>query len=174
MNMTTKRLVLKPSIPSNVLALIESEERFAQASGVRAAEGLRAFFVSEEVSKAYVDQLRSASGPDPWQHGFAIILRDANEAIGSIGFKGPPDAHGMVEIAYGVVPAYQGQGYAGEAAEAAIEFAFAEPSVRLIRAHTMPEMNASTSILVRCGFTRKGEIVDPEDGLVWRWELPRP
>ena len=174
MNMTTKRLLLTPSIPANLLALMESEERYAQVSGVRPAEGLRAFFVSDEVSKAYVDLLRTATGPDPWQHGFAIIHRDTNEAIGSVGFKGPPDAHGMVEIAYGVVPAYQGKGYAGEAADAAIAYAFADPSVRLIRAHTMPELNASTRILARRGFAQMGEIVDPEDGLVWRWELPRP
>ena len=173
MNIKTNRLLLTPSVPANLLALIESEERFAQVTGVRAAEGLRAFFVSDDVSRAWVEQLRSSVGPDPWQHGFAIIHRQSNEAIGSVGFKGPPDAHGMVEIAYGIVPVYQGQGYAGEAAEAAIGFAFADPSVRLIRAHTMPELNASTSILARCGFTHIGEVVDPEDGLVWRWERPR-
>ncbi|QOV89024.1 GNAT family N-acetyltransferase [Humisphaera borealis] len=173
MNMETNRLVLRPSLPVNLLALMESEERYAKVSGLRAAEGLRDFFVSEDVSQSYVDQLRESDGADPWQYGFAIILRDSNEAIGSVGFKGPPDANGTVEIAYGIVPVHQGQGYAGEAAEAAIGFAFANPKVRVIRAHTMPEHNASTSILAKCGFTQIGEIVDPEDGLVWRWERRR-
>jgi RimJ/RimL family protein N-acetyltransferase len=40
----------------------------------------------------------------------------------------------------------------------------------IVRAHTLPERNASTRILEKCGFTFRGEILDPEDGLVWRWE----
>jgi hypothetical protein len=42
--------------------------------------------------------------------------------------------------------------------------------VKLIRAHTLPQINASTRILTKCGFDRIGEMIDPEDGLVWRWE----
>jgi hypothetical protein len=30
--------------------------------------------------------------------------------------------------------------------------------------------NASTRILERIGMTLIGEVVDPDDGLVWRWE----
>jgi RimJ/RimL family protein N-acetyltransferase len=41
---------------------------------------------------------------------------------------------------------------------------------RTIRAHTMPEQNASTRVLEKCGFRWLGEVVDPEDGAVWRWE----
>ena len=79
----------------------------------------------------------------------------------------------MVEIAYGIAPDFQGQGYATEAAQAGIGFAFSCEEVRVIRAHTLPTPNASTRVLLKCGFQRKGEIVDPEDGLVWRWERGR-
>ena len=48
-----------------------------------------------------------------------------------------------------------------ERAERAIE-------VRRVRAHTRPEKNASTRILEKLGFERIGEIIDPEDGPVWR------
>ena len=90
--------------------------------------------------------------------------------IGSAGFKGPPDAQGMVEIAYGVDPSCQGQGFATEAAGALLRYAAADPRVRLLRAHTLPEANASTRVLGKCGFVHIGEVVDPEDGPVWRWE----
>jgi RimJ/RimL family protein N-acetyltransferase len=33
-------------------------------------------------------------------------------------------------------------------------------------------MNASARVLAKCGFRRVGEVIDPEDGLVWRWEKP--
>jgi RimJ/RimL family protein N-acetyltransferase len=42
--------------------------------------------------------------------------------------------------------------------------------VRTIQAHTLPEQNASTRVLEKCGFTFTGEIIHPADGPVWRWE----
>ena len=80
---------------------------------------------------------------------------------------------GVVEIAYGIDPDHQGRGYATEAAAALVEFALATDTVRLVRAHTLPESNASTRVLTKCGFEHIGEHIDPEDGLVWRWERGR-
>jgi [ribosomal protein S5]-alanine N-acetyltransferase len=34
----------------------------------------------------------------------------------------------------------------------------------------LPERNPSVRILERLGFAHLGQVVDPEDGLVWRWE----
>ena len=71
------------------------------------------------------------------------------------------------------LPEYQGRGYATEAATALVEFALSDPRVQTVRAHTLPEPNASTRVLTRNGFRHLGEVMDPEDGRVWRWELPR-
>lgn len=67
-------------------------------------------------------------------------------------------------------PQFAGQGYATEAATALVRFALASGQVRLVRAHTLPVANASTRVLLKCGFRHVGEVIDPEDGLVWRWE----
>jgi RimJ/RimL family protein N-acetyltransferase len=80
----------------------------------------------------------------------------------------------MVEIAYGIAPERQGHGFATEAAGALLRFAAADPRVRLLRAHTLPEPNASTHVLRKCGFVQLGEVIDPEDGPVWRWERSAP
>jgi [ribosomal protein S5]-alanine N-acetyltransferase len=77
----------------------------------------------------------------------------------------------MVEIAYAIDTDYRGKGYATEAAQALVEFALGRSGVRFVRAHTLPEENASTHVLRKCGFRYLGEVVDPEDGLVWRWEI---
>ena len=122
-----------------------------------------------QVSPAWLEQMRT-SPPSAWTHGFAMVDRATNAAVGSAGFKGPP-ADGMVEIAYGVDPEYQGRGYAKEAAAALVDFAFSNGDVRVVRAHTLPEKNASTSVLTACGFEFLGQVMDPDDGLVWRWEL---
>jgi ribosomal-protein-alanine N-acetyltransferase len=170
MNIETARLQLTPYSPEHFLALIEGEKQFEERFGMPAAEGLRAFFVSGDVSPAWLEQLRASVSADPWKHGFAVVHPESRSVIGNVGFKGPPDADGMVEIAYGIVPIFQGRGYATEAAEAGVGFAFNSGRVRVVRAHTLPTPNASTRVLTKCGFERIGEVVDPEDGLVWRWE----
>lgn len=173
MTLETVHLVLTPYSPTHLLALIEGQERFEGCFGLPAAEGLREFFVSDEVSPVWLAQLRESVVQDPWVHGFAIVHREERLVVGIVGFKGPPDGDGMVEIAYGIVPAFQGRGYATEAAQECTAFAFADGRVRLVRAHTLPTPNASTRVLQKCGFTRTGEVEDPEDGPVWRWERPR-
>lgn len=168
--MTTKNLELVPHDPAHIRAMIAGMDVYHERFGVRPAEGLRDFIVSDEVSPDYLARLEAATERDSWTHGFAVILTASQLVIGMGGFKGPPDADGMVEIAYGIVPAYQGKGYATETANALVSYAVASGQVRRVRAHTMPEPNASTRVLTKCGFTKAGEAVDPDDGLVWRWE----
>lgn len=173
MSLDTARLTLVPCSPQQLLALIREPQHFDTLMGVPAADGLRAFFVSDEVSPAWLARLQDSTGPDPWRHGFFVVDRERGAVIGSAGFKGPPDAAGMVEIAYGIVPSRQGRGYATEAAAALVQFAFANANVRRVRAHTLPTANASTRVLEKCGFRHTGGVVDPEDGPVWRWERDR-
>ena len=140
---------------------------------IRIDPGLRELFVSGEVSEQWLGSLRSAEGADPWRHGFAVIDNASESVIGSAGYKGAPDDEGAVEIAYAIVPSMQNRGYATEAASALVNYAFSDPRVRLLRAHTLPAKNASTRVLANNQFTYAGEIIDPEDGPVWRWELSR-
>jgi [ribosomal protein S5]-alanine N-acetyltransferase len=130
--------------------------------------------VRKEISADWLARLRASTSADPWTCGFSMVHRASNAAVGSCAYKAPPDADGVIEIAYGVDPEHQGKGYATEAARGLVAYAFATGQVRIVRAHTMPEPNASTRVLTKCGFERLGEVVDPEDGLVWRWETHKP
>ncbi len=168
--MKAKNLRLIPHAPKHLRALIEGVEFYEQSFGFRPANGLRELVVSGEVSPEDLARLQTATGSDPWTHGFALLHEADRTVIGMGGFKGPPDADGMVEIAYGIAPEYQGKGYATEAAQALVDYAFASGQVHVARAHTLPTRNASTRVLTKCGFEKVGEIMDPEDGLVWRWE----
>jgi [ribosomal protein S5]-alanine N-acetyltransferase len=170
MTLDTLRLRLMPCDPKQLIALIDAPDRFQEAVGFPLAEGLHGMYTSDAVSPAWLASLRTSVGGDPWRHGFFVVHRDSLQVIGSSGFKGPPDPDGMVEIAYGIAPAYQGQGYATEAATALLDYAFGSGRVRLARAHTLPEANASTHVLKKCGFAFIGGVIDPEDGPVWRWE----
>lgn len=124
-----------------------------------------------EVSPDWLARVRAAAPGDPWALWYAVVLRDTGAEVGGCGFKGPPDADGAVELAYGIDPAHRGRGYATEAARALAAFALGTGAVRVVRAHTKPDNPASARALTKCGFAFVGEVVDPEDGLVRRWEL---
>jgi ribosomal-protein-alanine N-acetyltransferase len=145
------------------LVALTIEEVFAMVDSMDASE-------KAQLSADWLAKLHSATVADPWLHGFSIIQRDSGETVGTAGFKGPPSADGTVEIAYGIEPDYQGNGYATEAAQALVNYAFTNGPVSIVVAHTLPQLNASGGVLTKCGFQRVGEVVDPEDGLVWRWE----
>jgi RimJ/RimL family protein N-acetyltransferase len=155
MSVETKRLRLVAQTREDVRAVIEQMPPHER----------------KEVSPVWLALLESSGPVDPWIHGFAVVDRDSDKVIGQCGFKGPPDAEGMVEISYGVKPEEEGKGYATEAAGALAGYALSQDRVRIVRAHTLPQPNASTRVLTKCGFRRVGEVVDPDDGLVWRWEL---
>ncbi|MBK8698518.1 MAG: hypothetical protein IPN29_02835 [Saprospiraceae bacterium] len=58
-------------------------------------------------------------------------------------------------------------------AKGLIDHAFKNEEVSCILAHTLGHENPSTRVLSKIGFVKTQEINDPEDGLIWRWELKR-
>jgi RimJ/RimL family protein N-acetyltransferase len=82
-----------------------------------------------------------------------IIERVSRNAIGSIGFYGPPDEEGQVTIGYGLVEQYRGRGLGTEALEALIGYCRTKPEVRTILADTEVENKVSQRVLEKSGFT---------------------
>ena len=121
---------------------------------------------AREVLEQTVDLLTRDPRPEPWG---SYLAYEVDSAIGLCAFKTAPDEAGTVEIAYMTFPAFEGRGHATAMAAALIGIAFAAGSP-LVIAHTLPQENASNRALLRNGFTFAGEAIDPEDGLVWRWE----
>jgi ribosomal-protein-alanine N-acetyltransferase len=108
---------------------------------------------------------------DPSQLGWGLwFLREKAQhiIIGSAGFKGKPDWHGMVELGYGIAPGYQGRGYATEAAARLIDWAFLQPQVTMVTAECLFDNFASRRVLVKLGMTRTGREGDYD-----RWLLKR-
>ena len=87
------------------------------------------------VSPDWLARVRATPPGDPWALGFSVVERASGAAIGGCAFKGPPNADGMVEVAYGIDESHRCRGYASEAAVALTEFAFTDGRVRIVRAH---------------------------------------
>ena len=121
---------------------------------------------AREILEQTVDLLTRDPRPDPWG---SYLAYEGESAFGLCAYKAAPDETGTVEIAYITFPAFEGRGHATAMAAALVGLAFAAGSP-LVIAHTLPQENASNRALLRNGFAFAGETIDPEDGLVWRWE----
>jgi len=85
--------------------------------------------------------------------------------VGRIGFHGPPDPDGMVEIGYKIDAAYRRRGLGFECARQLIESAERLPEVSAVRASIAPDNAPSLRIAERLGFVRIGAQIDEIDGL---------
>ena len=164
------RIRLLQHTAEHMRAIRAGAEAYQRLSGHRLADGLREMVLGPEVSPEFAARQEATAGADEWLHGFAIVEPTEGLVIGLCGFKGPPAQDAVVEISYGLAPGHRGRGYATEAARELVARAFASGLVRRVIAHTLPEPNPSTRVLTRCGFVCLGEVIEPDDGLVWRWE----
>jgi [ribosomal protein S5]-alanine N-acetyltransferase len=152
----TQHLELVPRTREELRAAIEAMDAYTKA----------------HLSADWLALFASSAERDPWVHGFSVVRTESGAVVGTGGFKGPP-AEGVVEIAYGVAAEHQNKGYATEVAAALVGYAFAFAEVKLVRAHTLPDSVASKRVLAKCGFDHVGDVVDPEDGVVARFEKRR-
>lgn len=128
------------------------------------------YFGEEDKARQILEQTRSFLAanprPDPWG---SYLAWQRDTVVGTCAFKSAPDDAGAVEIAYSTFPAYEGRGHA-KAMIAALSALALQSGASTVLAHTLAETNASNGALRRQGFSFGGEVVDPEDGAVWRWE----
>ncbi len=94
----------------------------------------------------------------------AAVDAASGQVVGHVGFHGPPDEHGMVEVAYSVDPAHRRRGYATAMLRTALEWAAGDPVVRTVRASVAPDNEASMATLRKFDFVHVGEQWDEKDG----------
>ncbi len=99
----------------------------------------------------------ASGGYRPGWGVFVLTDTASGTALGSIGFHGPPDDTGFVEIGYDLSPSARGAGWATEAARLLAGWAAARPEVRTVCALTEPENTPSQRVLERAGFRFVGE-----------------
>jgi RimJ/RimL family protein N-acetyltransferase len=127
--------------------------------------------LSEEVEGvlAATAQLYAAAGFEaPWIGYLAVI---DGKAMGTCSFKSPPQG-GQVEIAYFTFPGFEGQGLATAMGHELVAIARRHSPEILVTAQTLPDRNASHSVLEKLGFRHVATLEHHEDGIVWEWHLP--
>ncbi len=117
-----------------------------------------------------VPQVLADPSVNPWLVRLAV-LRETGEIVGLVNFHATPDADGMVEIGYGVIPEHRRRGYATEMAQTMWAYAASHPAVRTLRATFTPDNAGSRAIIEAAGFVQVGEQIDDEDGLELIYEI---
>ena len=134
----TKRLLLRPMTDEAMQAMIDAE-------------------TDPELKVAYGEMLAGARARPSerlWYTAWCIAQRDG-VMVGDLCFKGVPKG-GAVEIGYGILAAYRGNGFATEAVKAITAWAFAQDGVYFVTAETEPHNAISRRVLERVGFRPDG------------------
>jgi ribosomal-protein-alanine N-acetyltransferase len=166
----TSRLSLYPATPDLLKAALQGDAVLAKQMNVRVIPEWNYF--GDAALEHALEKVEDQSSNIGWWIYFSV-LRKGNILIGSGGYEGAPSADGTVEIYYEISDDYQELGLATEMVSGLIRHAFTDERVKAIIAHTLASKNASTSVLEKCGMRQVETLVDPQEGMVWRWSISK-
>jgi len=167
----SRRMTLIAATKELVLADLEGAEPLAAMLDAQVADNWPPDLYDREPMKYALRQLA-----DPAEQGWSFWyllsgMENERVVVGICGFKGRPDVSGSVEIGYSVLPQFRNQGFATEAVERLLSWAFSHQSVLEVRAETLPHLQQSIRVMKKNGFTFVGK--GSEQGVV-RYVVQRP
>ena len=87
---------------------------------------------------------------------FAVVLKDENKMVGTVGFTSFDDKNRTAEVGYVINPSYHGRGIAPEALSVVINFAFCELGINRVEAKYIVGNTPSLRVMEKCGMTHEG------------------
>jgi len=159
----SERLELVSMSVPLMAALLDGDERAARRElDVEVPPHLTAD--AEYVLRLRLGQLRARPALQPWLLRLMVPRTGPRRAVGHIGFHGPPDAGGRVEVGYTVLPEHRRQGLATEACLALFAWARDEHCVTRFRASVSPGNEPSLAVVRKLGFRQTRTQWDEVDG----------
>ncbi|WP_244419670.1 GNAT family N-acetyltransferase [Streptomyces hygroscopicus] len=149
-DLVTARLILHP------MSVVEAERMVAGTP--RDSDRWPPGYPAEGEVKSAEDFLnRCAHSGNSQPFGpYEIRRRADGQAIGGLGFHGPPDDSGCVTIGYGLIPSTRGSGYASEALRELLLFARARGITR-VKGDADHDNIASQRVMTAAGMLPAGE-----------------
>jgi len=174
----TSRLIIRPFAPDDLRAIHRIlEQTFGDGSKIADEEALNERRSWLEWSRLSAEWLPRMFQPPYGDR--AVVLKRANEVIGAVGLVpcfdvfeqipglsrgGPPSAYRVAEFGlfWAIDPEHQRQGYATEAAQALIDFAFQQLRVKRLIATTEYDNAASIGVMRKLGMRiERNAFADP-------------
>lgn len=170
---TTQRLELVPLSGEAIDALLAGDRaRLRSLTGAEFSLPVGPPPYMAESLPVVLERLRAHPGESPWWN-WLVVRQDNREAVGSVAFGGKPDAAGAVLVGYAMYPAREGNGYATESVRAMVDWAFAQPGVRVVRALAPVWNTPAVHVAEKVGMRPVGSYEDDEVGEVLIYETVR-
>jgi len=170
----TERLDLVPGTPALLRRALGPRAGLAAALEARVPESWPPLYLDSAAIEFTLARLAEGERHAGWWMYFILLREDeaggGRTLVGSGGYAGPPAEDGSVEVGYGIVTDHQRRGYASEAVRGLVQRAFARPEIRRVTAQTLPELQPSIGVLLKCGFRHAG--VGAEPGVI-RFDLEK-
>lgn len=162
----TTRLRLVPLAREELAALLTSDRIAVQIAGAAIDPQLIDPAVERAIRMKLEKMKHAPIEEHAWLTYWLVVLRSEDRGIGLLGFKGPPNEDGDVEIGYGIAPEYRCRGLTTEAASCLIEWAFSDPRCLGVTAIGVRSGNAASErVLAKLGMRL---IRRDESGADWR------
>jgi ribosomal-protein-alanine N-acetyltransferase len=93
-----------------------------------------------------------------WHRYVSLVSPDGSRTlVGSLGAFTKASNPSECEIGYGMLPQFEGQGFATEGAKALIEYLRCDERIISVIAHTFPSIPASIRVMEKCGMAFDGD-----------------
>ena len=169
----TSRLEITPLSAEGIEALIGGDgERLRTLAGAEFPRPAAPPPYMADSLPVVLARLRRHPEESEWWN-WIIVRRDTREAVGAIALGGRPDAAGAVLIGYAMYPGSEGNGYATEAVRAMMEWVFAQPGVRTVRALAPVWNTPAVHVAEKVGMRPVASNEDDEVGEVLVYETSR-
>jgi ribosomal-protein-alanine N-acetyltransferase len=151
----SRRLNLVAATANLIKLDIAGREFLSEALGVIVPQSWPPDLYGSAAMRFALTQLGNES-EQGWSFWYLVTADEPNELSGICGFKGRPDKLGSVEIGYSILKNFQRRGYASEAVEKLVGWAFSHYNVNEVCAETFPHLVQSIRVLEKNGFRRAG------------------
>jgi ribosomal-protein-alanine N-acetyltransferase len=130
---------------------------------------------TREEARRYIEDVYLKNYEDLGFGAWVVTLKTSGEPIGICGFFQRPYL-ALPDLGYSLLPAFEGMGYAGEAAGAALSYAGKELGKKELLAIVSEANTRSVRLLERLNFSYSHRLQLPDDKqvAVWRWGTPLP
>ncbi|WP_282454610.1 GNAT family N-acetyltransferase [Flavobacterium pygoscelis] len=166
LKLLTKRLILIPFTIEICETILKSDFRNLDSLKLNRAFGWPDAEVLETLPKI-IDNLSRVEKPTGFE-SWMIIKKENYEIIGDLGFKGFNPHDNNIDLGYGIIEEEQKKGYALEATNELIAWAFLNPIVKEITARCLMENEASIHLLKKLNF----KIIKQDKEMIY-WCLPK-
>lgn len=152
--LVTQRLILRQMTLSDVEAIFEMRRnpQMHLYTDTKIDENV-------EETKRYIEKMNEGIHADKWVI-WAIEEKNTEQVIGTICIWNLDAEKNTAELGYGLNPKFQGQGYMQEALQCVVAFGLKTMQLAELEAYTEAENATSSKLLIKCGFTKTGEVDD--------------